>query len=536
MRSIHRQALALRQELSRWLGQSRLMDGPCANGGGEDEANYALAFFPHYLVTRDPAILERCRSLLADLGAWVRAEGVHGYEPEAEAHHGTEPYILFLPRYAGLCPEDGAAAALIEDAAHHIGNWVDGVPAWYDYGRDCFYSYFLGTRSVGQDPAHAHELAEHFRFIHLALAAHRILGAGPYADWALRYGRRRAERLLAAEGPVPLLWSLEGQGLGWADLASRQLRSMAASSHHVEGDPLAGIENLLASGAVQALGDLYALSGDAVFQAAAHRLVEPLVPELLDPFADPAAVALAHYRLAFGDTSLDGDMAAVLNDAPPPSTREWALVLPEARRRREPGVGKRNDMLYWGEWADDGSARPLREPSTAALALGYELTGDPAWAERALGQAARKLAMARRVLRGGREHADMGGAICSVAAGHGRNWGAGAVTGCYGPLLMGTRDAFGMVAPALEFVDGDLPAPLPEGTLSLVRRPGTRRLEITLYNDGDEPVEVAWRLAAQRHGAPVSPDTPGPPVLTCLGPRQTTTYAVDERGEVEDHG
>ena len=78
-------------------------------------------------------------------------------------------------------------------------------------------------------------------------------------------------------------------------------------------------------------------------------------------------------------------------------------------------------------------------------------------ARRALGAAAAKFAMARRVLRGGREHADMGGAICSVAAGHGRNWGCGAVTGCYGTLLMGTREIQGAVVPLVEWAAGHLP-------------------------------------------------------------------------------
>ena len=40
------------------------------------------------------------------------------------------------------------------------------------------------------------------------------------------------------------------------------------------------------------------------------------------------------------------------------------------------------------------------------------------------------------ILRGGREHADMGGAICSVAAGHGRNWGHGAVPGLLCPAIV----------------------------------------------------------------------------------------------------
>ena len=77
----------LRRELSLWIEQSIRRDGPDKNQGGEDEANYALAFFPHYLISGDERIATRFRSLIADLKAWVATECVHGYEPEAEAHH-----------------------------------------------------------------------------------------------------------------------------------------------------------------------------------------------------------------------------------------------------------------------------------------------------------------------------------------------------------------------------------------------------------------------------------------------------------------
>lgn len=101
--------------------------------------------------------------------------------------------------------------------------------------------------------------------------------------------------------------------------------------------------------------------------------------------------------------------------------------------------------------------------------------------------------MARRVLRGGREHADMGGAICSVAAGHGRNWGAGAVTGCYGPLLLGARDSFGEVRPALCFADASGTPRLPEQILSLVRpRVGATDGDVLLYNGGKDECHLSW--------------------------------------------
>jgi hypothetical protein len=99
--------------------------------------------------------------------------------------------------------------------------------------------------------------------------------------------------------------------------------------------------------------------------------------------------------------------------------------------------------------------------------------------------------MARRVLRGGREHADMGGAICSVAAGHGRNWGQGAVTGCYGPLLLGTREVQSRTVTLVEMREGHLP----EEVLSLVRPPVGGDGEVLFYNGGGENAAFAWRPA-----------------------------------------
>ena len=475
---------ALRAELSAWLAQSVRSDGPGPNGGGEDEANYALAWFAHYLVTREPAIADRFRELLAALAAWVETSCFHGYEPEAEAHHGTEPFILFLPRYLALFPQDGIAARLLLDAAEHVGNWCADVPEWFDDRRGCFRSFHIGSRVVGDDPRFAFELAEHCRFLHLALAAWRVSGESRYLEWADRYGTVWARRIAAVGDRFPLLWTQDGKPVHEAEVAGQPIASAAGSGHHVAGDPLAGLENLLASGAIYALGDLYQASRADRYRAAARRLAEPLVAELADPYADPAAAALSYYRQTFCDRSLDGAIRTQFERFAPPSPRPLAMVFPEEQRRSVPGVGRRKDMLHWAEWHEDGSTRPTREPCTAALTLAYRMTGDAGYAARAIDTAARKLAMARRVLRGGREHADMGGAVCSVAAGHGRNWGTGAVTGCYGPLLLGTSDRMGALTPRIELADA------PAGLLSLVSDDAVR-----FYNGAADSLACRWRQA-----------------------------------------
>ncbi len=483
----------LRGEMDRWLKQSMALDPPGPNGGGEDEANYTLAWFPHYLVTGDETVLKHFGDMKSALAGWVERECLHGYEPEAEAHHGTEPFLLFLPRYIELVPDDQEARSMLIDAAEHIGNWVEEIPAWYDYDRDTFCGYYVGSRTVHNDAETAYEVAEHFRFIHIALAAYRITGEEHYLDWSLRYGRKRAERITAAQSPMPLLWDLEGNGLGEAEVEKRNLHRIAAhGTHHLSGDPLAGIENLLASGVIYALGDLYHLSGDTIFRDAAKQIVEPLVESVLDPYHDPGAAAISYYRWTFKDTVFDQWICEQLSEMPLPP-RHLALIFPQEVRRREPGVGRRADMAYWGEWSDDGSVQPIREPSTAAMTLAYQITGNPEFAIRAFRSASTRLTMARRVLRGGREHADMGGAVCSVAAGHGRNWGHGAVTSCYGPLLLGTREIQSAVIPTLEMRTQDGKNCLPRNLLSLIRPPVDGQGDVIFYNGGDSTLSFSWQ-------------------------------------------
>lgn len=492
----------LRNEMGRWLKQSMLLDPPGPNDGGEDEANYALAWFPHYLITGDATVLQHFDTLKTALQGWVKRDCLHGYEPTAEAHHGPEPFLLFLPRYIGLMPEDTEAITLLTDAAEHIGNWVPEIPPWYDYDRDTFIGYNIGSRDVTNDEKDAYEMAEHFRFIHIAIAAYSVTGEARYLTWALRYGRKRAERLIAAPDPMPLIWTLDGEGFDEATVNEKNLQRLVASTHHIPGDPLAGIEVLLASGAIYALGDLYLLSGEEVFKTAAKRIVAPLVTSLSDPFNDPAAAALSYYRWTFGDTGFDAEIRAGLEDLPAEPPELLALIFPQETRRREPGVGKRSDMAYWGEWSDDGSVKPIQEPSTATLTLAYQVTGEIAYAVRALRSAATRLQMARRVLRGGREHADMGGAVCSVAAGHGRNWGQGAVTACYGTLLLGTREVQSEVAQLLEVRQGDKSCH-PPTLLSLVRPivNEEKQAEAVFYNGGDAPLTFSWRLQTDEDAA-----------------------------------
>ena len=164
-----------------------------------------------------------------------------------------------------------------------------------------------------------------------------------------------------------------------------------------------------------------------------------------------------------------------------------------------PGTGKRADMVFWGTMeSPQHGVTPTREPCTAALSLAYHLTGNAGFAARAIGQAARKLRVARRSLRGGREHADMGSAICSVAAGHGRNWGWGAVTGCYGPLTLGTRLEQSSVVPAVRVRSGGGGEGMPDSVSCLTTPSAMGDGRVIIQNGGDDGASVI----CEAEGAP----------------------------------
>lgn len=87
----------------------------------------------------------------------------------------------------------------------------------------------------------------------------------------------------------------------------------------------------------------------------------------------------------------------------------------------------------------------------------------------------------------------MGGAVCSVAVGHGRNWGHGVVTSCYGPLLLGTREIQSAVVPMLEVRTEAGEHCLPQNLLSLLRPPMEGYGDVVFYNGSDSTLSFSWR-------------------------------------------
>lgn len=161
--------------------------------------------FPHLRVRPDAGILAHMAAVMIARRNYADLAQFHGFADEAEVHHEIETFLYFqMPLwFLADCP---VAEESIEDLAHHVGNWVAPVPAWYDWASHGFVSTYLGTRGVRNRPPYDYQEANHWRFVAAALAAHCRSHEPRYLALAADYAARWCEHIesaAAAGGPIP---------------------------------------------------------------------------------------------------------------------------------------------------------------------------------------------------------------------------------------------------------------------------------------------------------------------------------------------
>jgi len=451
-----------------------------------DNANFAVSLFQEYLISPNSQIKNFLSNLAETVFSWANRNLYDGYEKMATAHHGPELFLGFLPKYIEAFPEETRSKSLILEAVKYIGNWKKKEVNWYDYENETFKSWYLGSTGFDPKKVFAYETADHIRFIHIALVAWKIEDDNKYLDWALKYGKKFAKKITDSDEVIPVAWGLDGKSYYPEDMEERAEKFLASNHHHILEDPLSGVENLIASGAIYAFGDLYNICQENIFKEAAKKIIIQLLSCINNPYADPAAAAISYYRDTFLDYSFDKQIVEISKNIPSYNSSELALFFPEKKKIRQSGIGNRKDMVYWQFLNEDGTFKLSNEPSTSFFTLIYQITGDINHADRALTMAARKFKIARSVLRSGYEHADMGCAVCSVSSGHGRNWGIGSVTGCYSPLILGSTEYFGSLKPIIEWKSPNIS----NGCISIIRRLDSNSSELNLFNFSNNNTQV----------------------------------------------
>jgi len=444
----------LRRAIAAWIALSMEQQRQVAWRGGHDEGSFVASWFGYYLLTGERAVLDFLRWLSDGFRGWAETHLIHGYYPEGEVHHQPENFIFFLPRLWHADPDPRTAWALA-DAAHHAGNWVADIPPWYDWGLHRFRSWRLGTREVAACPPHDIERPDHFRIIQMVLCAYRATADDRYVELAADFCRRWAREIVDSD----LLPALRPFTEGRPDAYPQAFRDAALAS------PEQRLELHISAGTVDALLDLFSLTGDESLSRAARKILASALDYLARPYSHPLAAALSRYRVDTGDTSLDGDIAARVPGAESGGAAGMLIARPSGPHPM--GIGQRRDQVRW-LLAEDGSRWPPDErPSPPALVLAYDVTGDDAFASQAMIMAAERMELAA-ALRDGRRHGCAGGTASAVASGHGRNAGIGEVTGVLYPLALGARRRFGADDPQVRFYCNGK-AGLPESCAALWR-------------------------------------------------------------------
>ena len=227
-----------------------------------DGANYCISLFEEYAINPN----EEDKIFLYDLGQelinFLTTSFTNGYPKICDVHHGTELFLGFLSRYIALFPEDKRASSLIVNAAEFIGNWKDKSISWYDYEKNNFKSWHLGCEGHSKNPLFKYNTADHLRFIHLAILAWEISGNSKYLEWSLLYGKSFANKIIQSKANIPVAWDFNNKEYYSKDMKSKDEKYLAADHHHLENDSFSGVENLIASGAIHAFGNLYKISKD----------------------------------------------------------------------------------------------------------------------------------------------------------------------------------------------------------------------------------------------------------------------------------
>jgi hypothetical protein len=179
--------------------------------------------FSHYAARGDKRIVQRMAELMAARRKYTDGKFFHGFPDCQETHHEIETFIYFQDPLSYLKVE-GSAAALdsIEDVAHHVGNWVKDVPAWYDWEKHGFVSTWLGTRAVRNFRPYDYQEANHWRHMGNVMAAFMGTGRECYLDVIKDYAETwctHIEHLAATGEPIrcsilPASVTSAGEGYG----------------------------------------------------------------------------------------------------------------------------------------------------------------------------------------------------------------------------------------------------------------------------------------------------------------------------------
>ena len=163
--------------------------------------------FAHQMARGDARVYEYMQQIMEARKKYTDKKLYHGYVDCHEVHHEIENYIYFQnPLWYLSFPGKDTALESVLDVAHHVGNWEEGVPHWYDWKTHGFVSNWLGTKGVRDYPPFDYQEGNHFRFVDVVVLAYLATKEQRYLDLIEDYCDRWCAHIEehAAKGePIP---------------------------------------------------------------------------------------------------------------------------------------------------------------------------------------------------------------------------------------------------------------------------------------------------------------------------------------------
>lgn len=397
---------------------------------GADQALFACGWMPwlkahpeHPAWSWLKGFRDAVRDHFVAQGRWA-----HGYWVMHGVGTGMEHFTRFLAELRVLDPSDGETVNQILDAAEHLGNWVPEVPAWFDWDTGLFRSVYLGAGGAGDALRFPYNVPAHLRAVELALTAFGVSGEARYLELAVAHGGRWADAL-AEPGAFPVALDARGGVVRLRKGAQEHYRQFLGSKDMEGGSDVGAAEAVLAHGGVDVFLKLWQHTREGRFLAAAERVLDVLVGELVDVDAGALAAAIRIYRNFTGRTRYDDEVLQVAEYLCPYLVESQSLDLDvQVHGARIMGVGKSKDMPGWRENCQ------LRQHNPILLGLAAEISRNERLAASAIELACGYLVLARKALADGHMDAASARTVSAVLRGHGRDNNAGMLTAVLLPL------------------------------------------------------------------------------------------------------
>jgi len=465
--------------------------------------------FPHHAARGDDRIAERLRETMAARKGYQDGRLHHGFSDCAEVHHEIETFLYFqIPLFYSGLPGSEVALESIVDVAHHLGNWVDGIPSWYDWETHGFRSTWLGTREVRDFPPHDYQEANHFRFVNLAIAAHVGTEDRRYLDLATDYADRWCGHIedLAGRGE-PIRCSILPEEAAAGEMGFGGKRRDDDKDYKVF---YSTVSANTAYDVATALMDLWRVTGTERYLDAARAMI--------DQFFDHGADGRPAVRYKDGEWQTESPTDDEVRRFMGNMQSSCMIARPALRHDMITGTDRyRQHILDWARVIDEESNRPDQMMADVLVAAHYH-DGDEAWLERAYAMAVRVAAVLET---------DDGFHQCSASSRQGSKF---LMPLLYQPLLggmdWGTRGNLPLLRLKHESGKG---VGLPPSVAFRTWRTDGSALSFTARNAGDQA--AAWQVhSAKRNGRAIHVEMPGetgrPDADITLDPGAETTGRI----------